>query len=105
MGGPSEQIRARKFLKNVTVLPDDASFRDTEEGSESNEIFNQVQLISGKNLPIGGKIRQRSLTIFMFGDRIQAITVTSNDGFVRAAKQQVSSPTSAAISPPHIDNV
>ncbi|ERL92237.1 hypothetical protein D910_09554 [Dendroctonus ponderosae] len=88
VGGPTEKIRADKFMKNVTVLPDDASFRDTEEGSESNEIFNQVQLISGKNLPIGGKIRQRSLTIFMFGDRIQAITVTSNDGFVRAAKQQ-----------------
>lgn len=40
-------------------------------------------------LPIGGKVKERSFIIFTFGDRIQAITVTANDGFVRAAKQQV----------------
>lgn len=88
MGGPTEKVRAHEFLKRVRVLPDDATFKDTAEDTENSDIFNQVQLTCDKSLNVGGKIRQRSLTIFMFGDRIHAITVTSNDGFVRAARQQ-----------------
>lgn len=89
MGGRTEKKRANEFMKRITILPDDATFKDTRDGSESSDIFSQVQFTADKSLPVGGKIRQRSLIIFMFGDRIQAITVTSNDGFVRAAKQQV----------------
>lgn len=85
MGGPTEKVRAHEFMKRITVLPDNATTEDTE----NSDIFNQVQLTHDKSLTVGGKIRQRSLTIFMFGDRIHAITVTSNDGFVRAARQQV----------------
>lgn len=53
-------------------------------------MFSNIQFTSNKVLQLGGKIRERSLIIFTFGDRIQAVTVTANDGFVRAAKQQVS---------------
>lgn len=88
VGGPTEKIRALEFMKRVRVLPDNATFKDTAEDMENSDIFNQVQLTCDKSLTVGGKIRQRSLTIFMFGDRIHAITVTSNDGFVRAARQQ-----------------
>ncbi|XP_050297157.1 UPF0415 protein C7orf25 homolog isoform X2 [Anthonomus grandis grandis] len=90
VGGPKEKVRAEEFLKRVTVLPDNATCKDTAEGKADSDIFNQIQFTANKSLAVGGKIRQRSLTIFMFGDRIQAITVTSNDGFVRAARQQFS---------------
>ncbi|CAG9763034.1 unnamed protein product [Ceutorhynchus assimilis] len=88
VGGPTEKNRAEELMKRVIILPDNATFKDTKEGSEGSEIFHQAQFTKGKILDLGGKIRQRSLTVFMFGDQIQAITVTSNDGFVRAAKQQ-----------------
>lgn len=89
VGGPGEKIRAKELLEKVIVLPDDATAQDTIEGSSENTIFSNVQYSSDKMLQVGGKIRERSLIIFTFGDRIQAITVTANDGFVRAAKQQV----------------
>lgn len=76
-------------MKRITVLPDNATHLDTVENNEDSDIFNQVQFTADKSLSVGGKIRQRSLKVFMFGDRIKAVTVTSNDGFVRAAKQQV----------------
>lgn len=75
-------------MKKLTVLPDDASFQDFNEHQEANT-FNSVQFIGNKQLDVGGKIRERSLIIFRFGDRIRAMTVTANDGFVRAARQQV----------------
>ncbi|XP_063909790.1 UPF0415 protein C7orf25 homolog [Zophobas morio] len=84
VGGPSEKKRSEEFLNQVKVLPDDASVEDTEE----KNIVRNVQLTPDKTLSVGGKIKERSLTIFTFGDRIGAVTVTSNDGFVRAAKQQ-----------------
>lgn len=71
------------------MLPDNATAADTVEGNTNLEIFNNVQYTPDKELCVGGKIRERSLTIFTFGDRIQAVTVTANDGFVRSAKQQV----------------
>ncbi|KAF7266907.1 hypothetical protein GWI33_019834 [Rhynchophorus ferrugineus] len=88
VGGPTEKIRAEEFMKRITVLPDDANYLDTTENNEESDVFNQVQFTPDKSLSVGGKIRQRSLKVFMFGDRIKAVTVTSNDGFVRAAKQQ-----------------
>lgn len=87
VGGPTEKVRAQEFMKNVIVLPDDATYKDIDDG-EGSDLFNQIQFTPDKSLSVGGKIRQRSLKIFMFGDRIQAVTVTSNDGFVRAARQQ-----------------
>ncbi|XP_030753022.1 UPF0415 protein C7orf25 homolog [Sitophilus oryzae] len=87
VGGPTEKNRAAEFLKRITVLPDDATYTDTIKDNEETT-FKQVQFTSDKTLSVGGKIRQRSLKIFMFGDQIHAVTVTSNDGFVRAAKQQ-----------------
>lgn len=89
VGGPNERIRAQEFLKKIIVLPDNATAIDTMETNANAEVFNNVQFTSDKTLTVGGKIRERSLTIFTFGDRIQAVTVTANDGFVRAAKQQV----------------
>lgn len=89
VGGPTEKNRAKEFLERIIVLPDDATAQDTVEGSLENDIFSKVQYSPEKILPIRGKIRERSLIIFTFGDRIQAVTVTANDGFVRAAKQQV----------------
>ncbi|XP_060524267.1 UPF0415 protein C7orf25 homolog [Cylas formicarius] len=88
VGGSNEKIRSKELLERVVVLPDNATYKETLEGSEGSEIFRNVQFTPDKVLKLGGKIRQRSLTIFLFGDRIQAVTVTSNDGFIRAAKQQ-----------------
>lgn len=89
VGGPNEILRANEFIEKITVLPDTATALDTSEIDANDEIFNNVQFTNDKVLQAGGKIRERSLIIFTFGDRIQAVTVTANDGFVRAAKQQV----------------
>ncbi|KAJ8984902.1 hypothetical protein NQ317_002742 [Molorchus minor] len=89
VGGPNEKIRAGKLLNEVTVLPDDAKSTNMSEEDESmNKIFDHVQFTKSEPLKLGGKLKQRSLIIFSFGDRIRAVTVTANDGFVRAAKQQ-----------------
>jgi len=88
VGGPNEKKRGGEFLKRITVLPDNATVFDTVKSNTNNEVFDNVQFTPDKNLPVGGKVREKSLIIFTFGDRIQAITVTSNDGFVRVAKQQ-----------------
>lgn len=93
VGGPNERIRGEELLGRTIILPDDATVANTLDSNSNNEVFNSVQYTSDKNLSIGGKIKERSLIIFTFGDRIKAITVTSNDGFVRAAKQQASSPS------------
>ncbi|XP_023021806.2 UPF0415 protein C7orf25 homolog [Leptinotarsa decemlineata] len=88
VGGPSEKVRAHQLLNRLIVLPDDADFRQTENDHKSHKIFEKVQYSDEKKLKPGGKIKERSLIIFTFGDQIQAVTVTANDGFVRAAKQQ-----------------
>ncbi|CAH2014291.1 unnamed protein product [Acanthoscelides obtectus] len=87
-GGPNERKRAKDLIDRLTVLPDNANCKMTSENDNHQELFNKVQYTEQKALDIGGKIKQRSLTIFTFGDRIQAVTVTANDGFVRSAKQQ-----------------
>lgn len=89
VGGANEKLRAEELLKRLTVLPDDADSTDTIEDEDYQEIFDKVQYTEEKALKVGGKIKKRSLIVFTFGDRIQAVTVTANDGFVRAAKQQV----------------
>ncbi|CAH2014290.1 unnamed protein product [Acanthoscelides obtectus] len=88
VGGPNERKRAKDLIDRLTVLPDNANCKMTSENDNHQELFNKVQYTEQKALDIGGKIKQRSLTIFTFGDRIQAVTVTANDGFVRSAKQQ-----------------
>lgn len=70
LGGPNEKIRAEMLLQRVTVVPDKVSKR-TEQ-----------------NLKEGGKVKPRSRKIFGTGDELRAITVTANEGFVRAAKSQ-----------------
>lgn len=42
-----------------------------------------------QNLKVRGHVRLRSKVIFNFGHRIKALTVSANEGFVRAALQQV----------------
>ncbi|XP_018327667.1 UPF0415 protein C7orf25 homolog isoform X2 [Agrilus planipennis] len=88
VGGPNEIQRGEELLKRINVLPDNATSSDTLDKSPVNAIFNNVQLLPNRQLKVGGKIKERSFIIFTFGDRIQAVTVTANDGFVRAAKQQ-----------------
>ncbi|KAJ8913864.1 hypothetical protein NQ315_003773 [Exocentrus adspersus] len=88
VGGPGEQSRAKNLLQRLIVLPDNADYKSTLENDEFNEAFSKVQFTHPSSLKVRGKIRQRSLTIFTFGDRIRAVTVSANDGFVRAAKQQ-----------------
>lgn len=87
VGGEKERLRGEELLKRIIVLKDDASYEDIVTNNV-DYAFNSVQYSGEKILPIGGKIKERSLTIFTFGDRIHAVTVSSNDGFVRAAKQQ-----------------
>lgn len=90
VGGENERIRAKEFMKNIIVLPDDATVTDTlNYTSDYVNTDNQIQFSPTKVLPLGGKIKERSKIIFRFGDRIQAQTVTANEGFVRSAKQKV----------------
>lgn len=88
VGGPSEKIRAEELLSRLIVLPDDADYTITNDNEEFEDIFDKVQYSDEKILKVGGKIKKRSLVVFTFGDRIKAVTVTANDGFVRSAKQQ-----------------
>lgn len=70
VGGPNEKQRAKVLLERITVVSDNPSQRvlDLKESS---------------------KIKPRSKIIFGTGDSLQAITMTSNVGFVRASIQQV----------------
>lgn len=92
VGGANEKKRAKELMKNVIVLADEATVADTLiEHPFSNSVDledQQNQFSTNQSLPIGGKIKQRSKIIFRFGDNIQAMTVTANDGFVRSAKQK-----------------
>ncbi|XP_044756203.1 UPF0415 protein C7orf25 homolog [Coccinella septempunctata] len=87
IGGPEEKIRGDKLLENVKVLPDNASVEDTDD-FETTEAFSNIQYTPDKEIKVGGQITERSLKVFRFGDRIRAVTVSANAGFVRAAMQQ-----------------
>ncbi|XP_023708856.1 UPF0415 protein C7orf25 homolog isoform X3 [Cryptotermes secundus] len=70
LGGPGEVDRANELLTHVTVVPDMASAH------------------AEARLKLGGKIKQRSLAVFSTGDALRAVTVSANEGFIRAAKSQ-----------------
>lgn len=70
LGGPKEKSRAEQLFQRVQILPD-------------VPLPPEMQ-----NIRVGGKIKPRSLQIFAFGMQHEAITVTSNEGFVRAARMQ-----------------
>jgi hypothetical protein len=71
LGGPGEVGRANELLTHVTVVP------------------NMVSPRTEGQLKFGGKIKQRSLAVFGTGDALRAVTVSANEGFIRAAKSQV----------------
>lgn len=68
LGGILEKERAKHLMSRVKVVPD----------------------VPFTGLKVGGKLKQRSVIIFGTGHAMQALTVTANEGFVRAAKNQVS---------------
>lgn len=72
IGGPEEKTRAANLLNRVTTLPDDANRDD--------DFFQSIKIC--------GRIKPRSKIIFLFGHFLKAITVTANQGFIEAAKQQ-----------------
>ncbi|XP_022239913.1 UPF0415 protein C7orf25 homolog isoform X2 [Limulus polyphemus] len=78
VGGENEKNRAAALIKQLHVVSDQTS-------DKSLSLFGT------------GRMRQRSQVIFGTGDSIQAVTVTANQGFVRAAKAQIfCKPTSPA---------
>lgn len=73
LGGPMEIKRTQELKNIVKVYPDDYGGEDD---------------YPRKNLKVRGHVRLRSKIIFNFGHRIKALTVSANEGFVRAAMQQ-----------------
>ncbi|KAL4711706.1 hypothetical protein ACJJTC_003473 [Scirpophaga incertulas] len=73
LGGPMERSRAIELKEIITVFP------DTYGGEDD---------YPRKNLKVRGHVRLRSKIVFNFGHRIKALTVSANEGFVRAALQQ-----------------
>lgn len=70
IGGPKETQRAQELLKKVRIVDDVTDGRIME-------------------LRLGGKIKDRSRIIFATGESMKSITVSANEGFVRAARMQV----------------
>lgn len=73
LAGPKEKQRSIELLNRLKIHPD------------IKEIPRNFQ-----ELNISAKIKPRSLKIFAFGVHMKSLTVTSNEGFVRSAKMQVS---------------
>lgn len=73
LGGEMEKKRTETLKASLTILPDDLEGKDDYPRS---------------NLKVRGHVRLRSKTVFNFGHRIKALTVSANEGFIRAAKQQ-----------------
>lgn len=73
LGGAMERQRTQELLEKVQVLP------DVEEAADG---FTDLRV------KVGGRIKPRSLKIFAFGLEHKAVTVTSNEGFIRAARMQ-----------------
>ncbi|KAK0049436.1 UPF0415 protein [Biomphalaria pfeifferi] len=69
LGGEREKERAETFLSKAHIVKDQPSERSL-------------------TLPCQGRVKNRSKVIFGTGDTLQAVTVTSNMGFVRSAKSQ-----------------
>ncbi|XP_045446776.1 UPF0415 protein C7orf25 homolog [Melitaea cinxia] len=73
LGGPLEKKRAAELKDLVTV------YEDCYGGEDD---------YPRQNLKVRGHVRLRSKLVFNFGHRLKALTVSANDGFVRAAAQQ-----------------
>lgn len=71
IGGPNETLRSEELMRRVEVVPDDPCERIM------------------RTLPIGGRIKDRSRLVFATGENMKSITVSANEGFVRAARMQV----------------
>lgn len=70
IGGPKETLRAHELLKKVRIVDDITTDRVMQ-------------------LRLGGKIKDRSRLVFATGENMKSITVSANEGFVRAARMQV----------------
>lgn len=71
IGGPKETLRAKELLNKVQIVNDIPTGRIMEK------------------LNLGGKIKDRSRLVFATGEHMKSITVSANEGFVRAARMQV----------------
>lgn len=71
IGGPKETLRAKELLNKVQIVNDISTGRIMEK------------------LNLGGKIKDRSRLVFATGEYMKSITVSANEGFVRAARMQV----------------
>ncbi|XP_014484009.1 PREDICTED: UPF0415 protein C7orf25 homolog [Dinoponera quadriceps] len=69
IGGPLETQRARELLKKIRIVDDMPTGRVMK-------------------LRLGGKIKDRSRLVFATGENMKSITVSANEGFVRAARMQ-----------------
>lgn len=72
IGGPCETARAKELEKKMRIVEDAKDGRIIEK------------------LSLGGKIKNRSRLVFATGESTKSITVSANEGFVRAARMQVS---------------
>ncbi|EFN77537.1 UPF0415 protein C7orf25 homolog isoform X2 [Harpegnathos saltator] len=70
IGGPQETQRAHELLKKIRIVDDMPTGRVMEK------------------LRLGGKIKDRSRIVFATGENMKSITVSANEGFVRAARMQ-----------------
>ncbi|XP_031848244.1 UPF0415 protein C7orf25 homolog [Nomia melanderi] len=70
IGGPKETLRAKELLSRVRIVDDLPTGRIMER------------------LSLGGKIKDRSRLVFATGENMKSITVSANEGFVRAARMQ-----------------
>lgn len=70
IGGPKETLRAHELLKKVQIVDD-------------------ITTGPVMQLRLGGKIKDRSRLVFATGENMKSITVSANEGFVRAARMQV----------------
>lgn len=71
IGGPNEVSRADELMSRVKIVDDIPRGRIVEK------------------LSVGGKIKDRSRIVFATGENLRSVTVTANEGFVRAARMQV----------------
>ncbi|XP_016837845.1 UPF0415 protein C7orf25 homolog [Nasonia vitripennis] len=69
IGGPNEKKRAADLMSRVKIVDDIPKGRIMELG-------------------LGGKIKVRSRLVFASGENLKSITVSANEGFVRAARMQ-----------------
>lgn len=70
IGGPQETQRAHELLKKTRIVDD-------------------IPVGRVMQLRLGGKIKDRSRLVFATGENMKSITVSANEGFVRAARMQV----------------